>query len=219
MKKNIGSAKEQKILHKKPSISRRNFLKYGLEAGAMVAVVGGLKCLPGKKTYARPPGALEPLYERCIKCGACIEACPTHALELLDLGLDFKNIGTPVLNPVHGGCIAWQEPCLACIDICPANALVKPENIAAEKIGIAAIDGQACVNCMLCFLKCPVPGAVLFPNPHGAPFERENDIPILLKKTNSPIKPYINEKACVGCGLCAFYCPVRVISIKGIENR
>jgi ferredoxin-type protein NapG len=179
----------------------------------MIAVVGATALLPARGGYIRPPGAVDEkvLHRKCIKCGACIEVCPTRALDQLDLSLDIRSLGTPMLNPHHGGCIAWKHKCLRCIDVCPTGALVPLPDIRIVKIGIAGLDRAKCVNCMLCFQKCPIEGAILFPSPEGPPFYRDTDIPSQFKLFNSALKPYIDGAKCVGCGLCVYFCPVRVM--------
>ena len=155
---------------------------------------------------------------RCIRCGACVEVCPTRALELLDLSLDFKNLGTPVLNPDHGGCIAWGEKCLRCVEACPTQALSGPNPLTKRPLGRVRIIEPVCYNCMLCFRKCPVKGAVLFPNPNGDPFKAELEIPTDLMTADSPLKPYIDDSLCTGCGLCVHYCPPKAMTLSPIES-
>jgi ferredoxin-type protein NapG len=201
--------------------SRRKFLRYVLEgvgAAALVALTGRM---PARAGYIRPPGAADEkeLYRKCIKCGACIEVCPTRALDQLDLTLDVKNLGTPILNPRYGGCIAWKHECLRCIEVCPTDALVRFPDLRVVKIGLAGLEREKCVNCMLCMQKCPVEGAILFPNPEGLPFKNDTEIPSQLKIFNSPLKPYVDDSRCVGCGLCVHYCPVKVMYLVPPADR
>lgn len=51
--------------------------------------------------------------EKCIGCGACVNACPSNALTLIDDG------GRRVLNYFIGRCIY----CGRCADVCPVNAI------------------------------------------------------------------------------------------------
>jgi ferredoxin-type protein NapG len=187
----------------------------------MVALVGATGLLPRRAVYVRPPGAADEkeLHRKCIKCGACVEVCPTRALDQVDLDLDIKNLGTPIVNPRHGGCIAWKQDCLRCIDVCPTDALVRFPDLMVLKIGLAGLDREKCVNCMLCLDKCPIEGAILFPNPQGLPFKRDAEIPSQLKRFNSSLKPYVDEDSCVGCGLCVYYCPVKVMYLAPPADR
>lgn len=203
-------------------LNRRDFLIYFFESAAAFSVVGAVPILSKEHQYLRPPGAIKDdiFYKACIKCGACVSACPTKAVTQLDLSWDLKNLGTPIIDITNGGCIAWGESCQKCIDACPTNVLSQVKDIKKEKIGIATIREEGCVNCMVCFIRCPYEGVVLFPNPDEPtkPYIKENNIPTDLKLKNSPLKPYIVEDKCIGCGLCAYYCPPRVIDMIPISK-
>lgn len=203
-------------------MNRRKFLIYTAEAGVMFGLVGAVPLMSGEHQYLRPPGSVkdDTFYKACIKCGACVSACPTKAVTQLDLSWDVKNIGTPVIDITNGGCTAWGEPCLKCIEACPTDVLSEVKNIKEEKIGIGVIRKEECVNCMVCFIRCPYEGVVLFPNPDDPqkPYTKENKIPTDIKLKDSPLKPYIVEDKCIGCGLCAHYCPPRVIDMIPISK-
>jgi len=51
---------------------------------------------------------------KCIGCGACVNACPPNALELVD-----KGDGYLLLRYFIGRCIF----CWRCIDVCPTGAI------------------------------------------------------------------------------------------------
>ncbi|UIJ37005.1 4Fe-4S dicluster domain-containing protein [Desulfobaculum bizertense] len=205
---------------KKKTLNRRSFVRYGLEMGAMVGLVGGLSVLPSKGNAIRPPRAVAPeeFTALCMRCGVCVEVCPSHALRLKDLTLDIKNISTPVLDPDFGGCLAWKDNCDECAQACPTHAIDPLRSLAGEKLGFVTLEKDRCVNCMVCLMRCPVEGAVLFPNPKGKPFTREKDIPTVLKLRTSPLKPYIDVKKCVGCGLCVYHCPEKIMHLHKEKN-
>ena len=198
------------------NISRRRFLRYGLEAGITVSFVGGLHSLSQAKAYVRPPGSIiaDDFTSRCMRCSICVEVCPTRAIRLTDLSWDIKNISTPVIDTRFGGCTHWKEPCLKCADACPTGALDKTLARNNSQLGEVSFEKKACVNCMVCLDRCPIEGAVLFPNPDGAPYTRTRDIPAGLRLVNSEFKPYINPEKCSGCGLCAHYCPEKIMFLQ-----
>ncbi|WP_145923245.1 4Fe-4S dicluster domain-containing protein [Sulfurospirillum halorespirans] len=212
----------QSLREKKMNFNRRKFLIYSAEAGAMFGLVGAVPLMSGEHHYLRPPGAIkdDTFYKACIKCGACVSACPTKAVTLIDLCWDVKNIGTPIIDIKNGGCIAWGKECLLCVKACPTDVLSVVKDLKEEKLGLAIIKEEECVNCMVCFLHCPIEGVVLFPNPEvpDKPYTKERDIPTKIKLKDSPLKPYIVKDKCIGCGLCAHYCPPRCIDMIPIAD-
>ena len=196
-------------------MTRRDFLRYTLEASGVVALAGACLIASTNGSYVRPPGAVheERFFRRCVKCGVCVEVCPSNALDFVGLVSDVKNIGTPELNISGGGCIAWKRPCMRCIEACPTGALLKPVAIKDVRMGSGFVEARSCINCMMCFRVCPRKGAVLFPNPKGEPFKRIADIPLDICGKDSVLKPYIDNSLCVGCGLCAHICPPKCIKI------
>lgn len=190
-------------------MSRRAFLKAAL-VGAVAMPI--LKLKPQDKDYPpfliRPPGALpeEEFLDRCIRCGECMKACPTNALQPALFEGGVEAIGTPIIVPKIGYC---EYECNTCGQVCPTGAIRKLslEEKQKFKIGTAFINKNKCipwnehVNCLVCEEHCPVPEkAIKF-------WEEE----VLEQKTNRKVKvllPYVVADLCIGCGICENKCPL-----------
>ena len=92
-----------------------------------------------------------PDHSECIRCGACIKACPKDAIHIVD-GKSFID----------------QEKCIKCgrcMDACPYKAITKIERpcaascgmdaISSDEDGKAVIDYDKCVSCGQCLVNCP----------------------------------------------------------------
>lgn len=62
-------------------------------------------------------------FERCKGCWLCIAHCPN---ELFHIGNKKNSMGYPVIE-MHNQEYCMGNDCLACIETCPDNALLKPE--------------------------------------------------------------------------------------------
>jgi ferredoxin len=157
------------------------------------------------KRILRPPGATdESIFSKlCIRCLACVKACPTGAINpaLLEYGL--TNMWTPTFDPSLGFCV---KDCIECIKKCPVGAIKKISLQEKEKLKLASvkIKKELCLGyrgefCLSCVEKCP----------YGA---------IKVKREKDKIYPIIIEELCRGCGKCLFSCPVNAIYIQPIEK-
>jgi ferredoxin len=154
----------------------------------------------------RPPGAAEDdLLARCLRCGACMRACPTSGLQpaLTEAGLE--GLWTPVLVPRLGYC---DFACSACGQACPVQAIpsLGLEEKRQQVIGKAYIDQNRCIawsdhiDCIVCEEMCPLPDKavyleqVAFSSGEGEP--RQVQV------------PHVDRQRCIGCGICEYRCPV-----------
>jgi electron transport complex protein RnfB len=124
--------------------------------------------------------------EKCVACGACIEACPKNVLIL-----------KPKSKPVTVRCSSKDKvpakikycsvPCISCKKCekaCKFDAIKVIDNV-------AVIDYTKCVSCGECIKACP-----------------KN---IITPEDFKPKLAYITDK-CIGCGICKKNCPVEAIS-------
>jgi len=155
----------------------------------------------------RPPGALpeRKFLEKCIKCGECMKACPTNALQPALSEGGPEALWTPVLVPKVGYC---EYYCSLCSQVCPTGAIKKLriEDKLTVKIGSAWINKNRCLPyalgrpCIVCEEHCPTsPKAIKFVNVQAA----LPDGSIATQKA-----PVIDLELCIGCGICENKCPV-----------
>lgn len=155
----------------------------------------------------RPPGAIpeEKFLQKCVKCGECMKACPTNALQPALAEAGPEGIWTPILVPKIGYC---EYYCSLCSQVCPTGAIkeLTVEEKTKIRIGLAWIDKSRCIPynlgtpCIVCEEHCPTsPKAIKL-------VKTEVLLPDGTKKT--PAAPVINTDLCIGCGICENKCPV-----------
>lgn len=178
-------------------------------AGAAFAVLpkAALETRPGNsRRFMRPPGALreKDFLSCCVRCGQCIEVCPTSFIQPAGLEAAFEGIWTPVVNARAGYC-AFE--CNRCLEVCPTGAIARLDLAEKKefKIGTAAIDRSRCFthadgfNCTVCVDRCPVPGNAL----------RFRDVRMFdFHGREAAVRQvYVMPDLCTGCGICEFVCP------------
>jgi ferredoxin-type protein NapF len=151
------------------------------------------------RRYFRPPGALPEMgfLAACTRCGACLDACPPHALVRVpsDGGLA---AGTPYLNPAIEPCAAC--PTMPCAAACPTPALTLPrQGWSGYRLGMLELHPERCLtfrgaSCRLCADACPVGEAALTVDDGG--------------------HPVLRREGCVGCGVCVHVCPTVPASLE-----
>ena len=192
--------------------------------GAALAGAAALPLLRATSSEAspeaiRPPGALpeDAFLARCVRCGACVNACPTSALQPSLTTAGLEGLYTPVLVPRHG----WCEPsCTRCGQVCPTGAIAAltpqakgwtrsgSETAASPrvKIGTAFFDWGRCLPwamatpCLVCEEVCPTSPKAITLEP--ADVARTDGRTVRLGR------PRLDPELCVGCGLCEAKCPV-----------
>jgi pyruvate formate lyase activating enzyme len=91
-----------------------NISRYAIHDGPGIRTTVFFKGCPLSCWWCHNPEGISPEPEislwpnRCVRCGACIEACPEHAISLSDGGVDTD--------------ASLCELCFACVKVCPADA-------------------------------------------------------------------------------------------------
>jgi MauM/NapG family ferredoxin protein len=154
----------------------------------------------------RPPGARENnLLSKCIRCGECVRACPTSAIQPSLAEAGAEGLWTPVLVPRAGYC---DYSCNACGQACPVLA-IPPLNLEEKRqqlIGAAYINQNRCIAwsnhkpCIVCEEMCPLPEKAIWLEELKVPDGNGAMVNIQM--------PHVNRDRCIGCGICEYKCPV-----------
>ena len=188
------------------ALSRRVFLGLGLGAGYRLALP------PSRGAEAeviRPPASGTParFTRLCVRCGACVRACPNGLLKFGGVGAGWAGVLAPEVCFEDSYCPA---SCTACGEACPTGAIAKftPAQKGASPMGVARVDDEACLlglsrECGACVAACP----------HKA-------LDLLWDPVRLSGRVVVHPQACTGCGYCEYVCPTspRAIRIKAIRG-
>jgi MauM/NapG family ferredoxin protein len=178
-------------------LSRRRFLaSVGLGILGAVSLRASRLIGDRARSVIRPPGALEEakFLAACVRCGKCVQACPTGGLQPALLETGIEGLLSPRLVPRIGPC---QEDCVICGQVCPSGAISKltVEEKRIIQIGLAGIDRDRCLSwtegatCLVCSQVCPYEA-------------------IEFRWMKGGYHPTVKEWLCNGCGICEYQCPV-----------
>lgn len=187
--------------------SRRQAL---ISIGAGLGAAGLLRIQamqPSPHTYAiRPPGAQgDDFLSKCVRCGLCMQVCPTGGLQPAIAEAGLEGLWSPVLVPRLGSC---DFGCNRCGQVCPVEA-IQPLALEAKRvqiIGKAVINKDRCIvwaekrDCIVCEEMCPLAEKAVRLEPAEGMVEREDGTELL--------RPVVIRNRCIGCGICEQKCPI-----------
>lgn len=190
------------------ALGRRAFIGLGLGAGYRFLLP------PARAEEAdviRPPasGAASRFTRLCVRCGACVRACPSGIIRFGDGATGWHGVLAPELYFDDDYC---NPGCNACGKACPSGAIqpFKPEQKFKRPLGTAAVDVSHCLlsdnrECGTCTNACP----------HGA-------LDLAWDPENMTSRVVVDAAVCTGCGCCEYVCPatpkaIRVKPVKGIK--
>jgi len=207
-----------------PDPTRRSLLA-AIGLGVTAAPLIGSEAIAstGNPARIRPPGALpeEEFLARCTRCGECMRVCIANGLQpaLFEAGL--VGLWSPVLVSRIGYC---EYNCTLCGQVCPTGAIerLQLEKKQQVRIGLADIDRSRCLpwkgdsECIVCEEHCPTPKKAIRLKEEPVYSVTTGEMEILKK-------PYVDEKLCIGCGICETKCPLSdrsaiIVSCRG-ETR
>jgi MauM/NapG family ferredoxin protein len=207
-----------------PDLTRRGLL-IACGLGALAVPLFGAEATEkqGNPARIRPPGALpeKEFLARCTRCGECMRVCIANGLQPALFEAGAAGLWSPVLVPRIGYC---EYNCTLCGQVCPTGAisrldLPKKQN---AKIGLADIDRSRCLpwngnsECIVCEEHCPTPVKAIR--------LREEEVYSVNSGAKITVqRPYVDEKLCIGCGICETKCPLSdraaiIVSCRG-ESR
>jgi MauM/NapG family ferredoxin protein len=156
--------------------------------------------------FLRPPGSVpeKEFLEKCIRCGECMQICPTNFIQPALFEAGVEGLWTPILNAQTGYC---EFSCNKCTLVCPTDAIetLSVEDKKKFKMGTAVIDRNRCYtyadgyNCAVCEEHCPVPEKAIK--------YRLVDVWNFEGKLVKVKQIYVEPDLCTGCGICENVCP------------
>ena len=129
---------------------------FGGEGGCPFGCLGLADCVDVcnfDAIHMNPETDLPVVNDKCVACGACVEACPRDIIELRPKGKKDRRIFVSCINKEKGGpakknCDVACIGCSKCFKVCKFDAITMKDNL-------AYIDPLKCTLCRKCVVECP----------------------------------------------------------------
>ena len=199
------------------AFGRRGFV-LGCAGGAAMLALGLVKVAP-QTALCRPPGGQDEgrLLGMCVRCGKCMEVCPTGVIAPTHIEDGIVGVRTLRLDYSRskaqlGSLTGWCDHCSEaddgtprCAEVCPTGALGAEAGttFGTMRLGVAVINRDWCLawrlkGCTICLNACPL---------EAISFDGNN-------------RPIVDEALCNGCGACEQACvSLESTSIGQDENN
>ncbi len=193
-------------------VGRRGFLVASVTGLALAPVISRSTGPRGEPLLVvRPPRVLdeETFLDLCVRCGMCVQACPSQTLQPTHLESGLAGFWSPAVTPRINGCI---PDCNACSLVCATEAIPpfsrRTEDKWATKMGTAMFESGRCISytekvgCRRCIDICPTRAVIIDESPG-----------------RHPVRPAsVDFMRCMGCGLCEYVCRLVVFGQPAIVN-
>lgn len=200
----LRNAEEERL-----AITRREYVTLLAQSALVLGALRIASLIPIGADAVRPPGAIDEAYFRllCVRCGICLEVCPTKTIVLAGFEDGIAAVNTPKIDPLIGACEFLRGRCeesMRCADHCPTSALQRMSK-EQVKLGTVKLNPDSCLayqgkECVVCSEMCPVAEAIT---------------------VTQDLKPTFHSDKCVGCGTCVYSCPAspKALALLAEEAR
>jgi Pyruvate/2-oxoacid:ferredoxin oxidoreductase delta subunit len=144
-----------------------------------------------------------------------MRVCIANGLQPAVFEAGLIGVWSPVLIPRMGYC---EYNCTLCGQVCPTGAIrrLEPAEKARVRIGLAEFDRNHCLpwkgdsECIVCEEHCPTPEKAI---------KLRDETVETPGGTRTFKRPYVDEKLCIGCGICETKCPLPDRSAIVVTSR
>ena len=195
---------------------------------SFAAVIGlaGIADLFQSRNLVRPPGAIHGVEftDSCIKCGACVKACPVRALETAHITDGLQNVGTPALVASDRYCMIFKNLEYPSVTLATAKQVAQIGATWKRTQSTHLTDQELCSKCVdVCPTAALRPTSLDQVHMGTAVVHRDHCLAWLYASCNFACidacvfdaitiqqGPIVDANLCVGCNQCSYVCIARL---------